>query len=560
MLARGGGRHATWDSSAGRQSFSEQNLSQSDLHDRGGTRLDTSIDRLERGSSSCTHEGGRRNSELSFSLPATMFNHSCSHPADLGLIREKSSKTIHGGGRDTPGQVLEFPEDELEAQMEKETEKRAPEKEGGAKKCSAVRQMMKNFGPGIIFAAESIGVSHIVQSTRAGARYGFTVTFFILLANVAKYPFFEIGTRYAAGTGESLLRGYQRMGPWILWVFFGFMVVYLTVKIAALSLVTAGAFSFLFGIPGSFKAEYTAGLVIFTCTLVLSIGKFSVMETMMKIVAATLTLTTLVAVFAAIAAGKQYDAPDASLEEFFTSSNLSFIIALMGWMPTGLEGSTFISAWSIAKMKKKGMEVNIPGMLQDLRVGYSLAVVLALAFMTLGVLLLHGSGAEFSSDSATFAGQIVTMYENALGSWCRYLIAPAAFVTFLSVTLTVHDGSSRVMTDCINLFGVENKIANAPAAWLVGFGAFSFFLLLMLGSDLKFVVDLATSSSFCVAPLIALLNFLSMRREEVKPEARLSKAMKALSVFGIAVLSAFTVLFFINKTAPALLGGDGGGA
>ena len=51
----------------------------------------------------------------------------------------------------------------------------------------------KTFGPGILFACTAIGVSHLVQSTRAGAEFGFMILGFVILANVLKYPFFEHG-------------------------------------------------------------------------------------------------------------------------------------------------------------------------------------------------------------------------------------------------------------------------------------------------------------------------------------------------------------------------------
>ena len=35
------------------------------------------------------------------------------------------------------------------------------------------RDKLKAVGPGILFAGACIGVSHLVQSTRAGAGYGF---------------------------------------------------------------------------------------------------------------------------------------------------------------------------------------------------------------------------------------------------------------------------------------------------------------------------------------------------------------------------------------------------
>ena len=54
------------------------------------------------------------------------------------------------------------------------------------------RKKLQKFGPGIIFASTAIGVSHLVQSTRAGAEYGFTLIIFILMANIFKYPFLSL--------------------------------------------------------------------------------------------------------------------------------------------------------------------------------------------------------------------------------------------------------------------------------------------------------------------------------------------------------------------------------
>ena len=50
--------------------------------------------------------------------------------------------------------------------------------------------IIKKLGPGLLFAGAAIGVSHLVQSTRAGADYGFTLIWALILANIIKYPFF----------------------------------------------------------------------------------------------------------------------------------------------------------------------------------------------------------------------------------------------------------------------------------------------------------------------------------------------------------------------------------
>ena len=42
-----------------------------------------------------------------------------------------------------------------------------------------IEWLNKTLGPGILFASTAIGVSHLVQSTRAGADYGFSLLFYL---------------------------------------------------------------------------------------------------------------------------------------------------------------------------------------------------------------------------------------------------------------------------------------------------------------------------------------------------------------------------------------------
>ena len=74
----------------------------------------------------------------------------------------------------------------------------------------------KLLGPGLLYAGAAIGVSHLVQSTRAGADFGLGLLWALLLVNLFKYPFFQFGPRYATATGESLLDGYLKLGKGVL--------------------------------------------------------------------------------------------------------------------------------------------------------------------------------------------------------------------------------------------------------------------------------------------------------------------------------------------------------
>jgi Mn2+/Fe2+ NRAMP family transporter len=60
---------------------------------------------------------------------------------------------------------------------------------------TTLSRFLKTLGPGLLFASTAIGVSHLVQSTRAGASYSYALLWAIVVANLLKYPAFEAAPR-----------------------------------------------------------------------------------------------------------------------------------------------------------------------------------------------------------------------------------------------------------------------------------------------------------------------------------------------------------------------------
>ena len=75
-----------------------------------------------------------------------------------------------------------------------------------------MRNKLSKLGPGLLFAGAAIGVSHLVQSTRAGADFGWGFIWALILVNLFKYPFFQYGPRFTVATNTSLLDGYYKLG------------------------------------------------------------------------------------------------------------------------------------------------------------------------------------------------------------------------------------------------------------------------------------------------------------------------------------------------------------
>ena len=157
----------------------------------------------------------------------------------------------------------------------------------------------KLLGPGIIFAGAAIGVSHLVQSTRAGADFGYGLLWALFLVHLFKYPFFQIGPRYATATGESLLDGYKKLGNGVLVVYFILNFATMFTIQAAVTIVTAGLASNLFGWISEDPVIWSIVITII-CLSILIYGKYQFLDKLMKIIIIVLTISTIVAVFVAI--------------------------------------------------------------------------------------------------------------------------------------------------------------------------------------------------------------------------------------------------------------------
>ena len=208
-------------------------------------------------------------------------------------------------------------------------------------------QIFKTLGPGLLFAGAAIGVSHLVQSTRAGADFGFGLIWALLIVNLFKYPFFQYGPRYATATGESLIEGYNRLGKGVLILYFILTFLTMFTIQAAVTVVTAGLAANLFGISAS-VATWSIIITLISFAFLI-IGKYKVLDNFMKIIIITLSVSSVIAVSVAFyKSNATYDftqiIPKGSME-------IGFLIAFLGWMPAPLDVSTWQSLWTLEKRK-----------------------------------------------------------------------------------------------------------------------------------------------------------------------------------------------------------------
>jgi Mn2+/Fe2+ NRAMP family transporter len=406
---------------------------------------------------------------------------------------------------------------------------------------------LKTLGPGILFASTAIGVSHLVQSTRAGANFGFALVGFIIAANLFKYPFFEFGSRYANATGESLIDGYKRIGKWMLWLYFIITIISMLFVSAAVGAVTSGFLQNLFGIT-SWGVYATIILFVF-CIAILASGHYSVLDKLTKLIGSILLISTVFVFILALIKGPKPQIPDFIPPNIWETESIFFIIALMGWMPTAVDLSAWNSLWTLERIKQTGYKPTMKETLADFNLGYMVSAVLSLCFVTLGSHMLFGTGTELPDSSGAFANAVVGLYTNYIGEWSYIIIATAAFSIMFGTCIAVFDGFARSFERTIELLflpeeqNLDSKKAYNLSLAVIGLGAF--LVILFLGNQIKLLVDFATTISFLIAPLIAIVNFRLVTGNNIKKEHQPAFWLKALSWAGILFLTGFALYFLI---------------
>lgn len=413
-----------------------------------------------------------------------------------------------------------------------------------------VKNILKSIGPGILFAGAAIGGSHLIQSTRAGASYGFDLLFLVFLTNLLKYPFFEYGHRYAAATGESLIDGYKKMGNWAVYVFF-FMSIFLGfVNTAGVTIVTAGLFGNLllssFGMLESI--EILTALVLAITIAILFFGKYKLLDKIVKVLIVTLSIFTIIAFFMAAAKGGHAQA-DFIKPEIMNQAGLAFLISLMGWMPAPIEGSVWSSIWQKERAKETGYKPTLKDALVDFHIGYVGTAILAMFFVGLGALVMYGSGTEFSSSGIKFSAQLVELYTITMGKFMEPIIASIALITMVSTTLTVVDAYPRSLEESLLKIRNQKTAPNSKLYWIfiVIMAVGGYLIITQLMDKMTTMLDIATMLSFLAAPVFSALNFKLVLSKNLPDYAKPPKWMKILSWAGLIFLTGFSIIFIISR-------------
>jgi len=409
----------------------------------------------------------------------------------------------------------------------------------------------KTAGPGILFASTAIGVSHLVQSTRAGADFGLLILGFVIVVTLLKYPFFEYGSRYANSTQTSIIDGYKKLGKPALWLYLLLTIASMFFVTGAVGFVAAGFFENLFGID--FLGEWTLIILFAICVSILAVGKYNILDSLIKIIVIVLVVSTVSAFLFALYNGPIEPVEGFIPKELWNASGIFFLLALMGWMPTAIDLSSWNSLWTLERMKQTKYIPKLKETLFEFRLTYFITGILAVMFVTLGSFIFYGSGEDLPNNNSLFAHKVVTLYTQTIGDWSYIIIAASAFTVMFGTIIAVLDGYSRSLKRTVELIFTKKEQKTSPKfnklyvifLFLIAIGAL--VIIFQFEHNLKELVDFATVLSFLIAPVIAIFNFRLVTGKYLTKESQPSMLLKLLSFAGIIFLSGFALVFLITR-------------
>lgn len=178
----------------------------------------------------------------------------------------------------------------------------------------------------------------------------------------------------------------------------------------------------------------------------------------------------------------------------------AFLLALSGWMPSGVDSAVWTSIWTLAKSKDTGTRVDL--------------------------------------------------YARTFGDWTRPLVFVTVVTTMVSTALTVIDGFPRAIARTVAVMrsggrpvDVASDTGGVYWSAIGAIAAITVVVLLRFVGSLTAMIDFATTVSFMTAPVLGALNLRAMTASHVPAEARPGAGMLALAWAGSVLLGGTAVVY-----------------
>ena len=390
---------------------------------------------------------------------------------------------------------------------------------------------LRFIGPGIILAAAAIGSGELILTPRAGALYGMSIAWVIVLSIVYKMTLTVGLARYTIATGEDIFRGFSRLpGPrfWFVWIL-SLLFLIGAVGYSGIALACGSALYALF--PSLSMVQWAVVVVILGYALLLG-GSYRPVEKM-AFVLSSILIIGVVYNLTALRPGTGWFfrglIPD------LPAGSGRTVISLLGWTAGG--ASTLVySFWILEKgIGLRGKDrvslekgESSPAAIQKMRswmsfihldagLSYLLMIVVSLAFLAIGVLVLRTAGPDGGplvparEETTLILSRLLTA---AAGPQAKYIFLVAALAILLSTIIGLVDGKSRALRTGMKLIFIRSSRISDVALYRLFVTAMCsvIFVFLFTGRPVTLIVLISALEAPMLSLSAIMLVYLLYRK------------------------------------------------
>ena len=415
------------------------------------------------------------------------------------------------------------------------------------KSGNPILRFAKTLGPGLIWAMLAIGQTHVVLATQAGAKFGFSLLWVIVVAHILTYPVFDYGPRYAVATGESLIDAYTRLKRFRIFMIFFFGLLLMTVPFLIMSSLLSVTASVLHaawsGIP---FAGWCVIITVFTGALALA-GRYKGLEIVCIAMSGVLLIATVAAFFLRLP--NPSDLVRGAVTPVIPTASIVTLVALMR-MPTDAATSIMHSVWAVKKRDEwiggEGLQAGLKRSLLDLRIGFVFSLLIAVIFLSLAAVVLNPLGIDL--EGVELAKKLSRIYTDSLGQWTFPIFIGVMFMALWGSYYANADGVPRMVEQL--WLSTRKKPAESGAPVL----RIAYMVVVMLGGmilailakDPLFLLLLAIPAGFIAYPMIYILNIYAVTKM-IDKEFRPSRLNLTVAWLGVVYASVGSVMFLLVR-------------
>lgn len=325
------------------------------------------------------------------------------------------------------------------------------------------RRRFLMLGPGLVWAASSVGVAELVFATRAGAIFGFLLLWVPLVSLFFKYFITELVGRYTIVTGEDVIAAFGRIetkiGPitlprgWVLWIFWAFFVA----SVAGMSGIALTVGSALFAIYSGIPYVVWAIIALILVGLILFVGSYRGLEYASRLLMIVIVCFIFYAILrrfppvSGMIAGLVPNVPEGSLRE---------LIPLLGWSGAGAMGTIWFSLWTKASGRGAPSVIERPSAEEvgairgwisinrsDLIVNIILTAILTVGFIIAGAMILNPLGIVPEGEGLGIS--LARIAGDFYGPGAALIFLVGVVGTLYSTLLADTDGMCRVASGAV---------------------------------------------------------------------------------------------------------------